>query len=145
VTEIKANRTRRASNGRTGSVLLLTVFLIAFAALMVSGLLLALTSDLRIVKNHLCSTKALYVADAGVEDAIAALRSDYTWDTGFAQKPFPVGSSSHYTVTVVNNHPTVVLTATGVAAGYERTVETKIIVAETSAPYPVCVLYWKEL
>jgi len=110
----------------------------------VGGLLLALTSDLRIVKNHLYSSKALYVADAGIEEAIAALRSDYAWDIGFTQKAFPAGSSSHYTVTVANTHPVVVLTSTGVSVGFERTVEAKLIVAETSAPYPVRVLYWKE-
>ena len=135
---------RQAPTHKKGSVLLVTVFLIAFGALLVGGLLLALTSDLQIVKNHLYSTKALYVADAGIEDAIAALRSDYTWDSGFTQKPFPAGSTSHYTVSVVNTHPTVVLTSTGVAAGLERTVEVKVIVAEMSAPYPTRVLYWKE-
>lgn len=142
--EIKANRRRKAATSRTGSALLVAVFLIAFSALLVGALLQALASDLQIVKNHLYSTKALYVADAGIEDAIAALRSDYTWDTGFNEKTFPAGSNSHYTVTVTNSHPTVVLTSRGVAAGFERKIEVKIAIAETSAPYPMRVLYWKE-
>ncbi len=90
---VEANRTHGAATGRTGSVLLITVFLIAFSALLVGGLLHALASDLQILRNHLYSTKALYVADAGIEDAIAALRSDYTWDSGFTQKTFPAGIS----------------------------------------------------
>lgn len=143
--EIEANRTRSATTSRRGSVLLVTVFLIAFSALLVGGLLHSLTSDLQILKNHLYSTKALYVADAGIEDAIAALRSDYTWDAGFTQKAFPAGSSSYYTVTVVNTHPTVVLTSTGVVAGFERKIEAKVVIAETSAPYPMRGLYWKEI
>jgi cytochrome c biogenesis factor len=130
---------------RTGAVLLVVVFLVAFAALLVGGLLHALASDLQIVNNDLTSTQALYVADAGIEDAIAALRADYTWAAGFAQKAFPAGSSSHYTVAVANTHPTVVLTSTGVVSGYQRKVEVEIAISETSPPYPVLVVYWKEL
>ena len=70
--------------------------------------------------------------------------SDYAWDAGVTQKAFPASSSSHYTVTVANAHPTVVLASTGVAADFERKVEVKLVIAETSAPYPMRVLYWKE-
>lgn len=142
-----SGRTREATRprSRAGSVLVVVIFLIAFSALLVGGLLHALTSDLQIVNNHLTSTKALYVADAGIEDAIEALRADYTWDTGFAQKEFPAGSGSHYTVVVANTHPTVVVTSTGVVAGFQRTVEVEISMSETSAPYPVRAVYWKEL
>jgi hypothetical protein len=135
---------RPAASGETGYVLLLTVFVLTFGALLIGTLLNVVGTDLQILRNHLGSTEALYVADAGVNDAISALRSDFTWDTGFTAKEFPVSSGSTYTVTIVNTHPTVVITSTGVVRGYQRTIVATINITETSSPYPARVTEWRE-
>ena len=141
----RAKRKQARITNRTGSVLLVTLFLIAFSSLLVGGLLHALTSDLQIVRNHATSTKALFVADAGIEDAIAALRANRAWDAGFTQKELPAGSGHHYTVRVVNNAPTAVITSTGVVSGFERRIEVRASVYGRSVPYSVRVMNWKEL
>jgi hypothetical protein len=135
---------RRAARSEAGSVLLLTVFAIAFATLLVGALLNAVGTDLQILRNHLGSTEALCVADAGVADAIAALRANFTWSAGFAAKEFPAGSGSTYTVTVVNTHPTVAITSTGLVRGYQRRIVANVFIAKTSAPYPIRVTGWRE-
>ena len=121
------------------------VFLVAFSTLFVGALLRSHTTDLQIARNHIGSMKALFVADAGIEDAIAELRANYNWQAGFSNKIFPAGSSSHYSVSVTNTHPKVVITSVGTAEGFVRTIEIELNIVETTAPYPVRVIYWKEV
>ncbi len=121
------------------------VFLVAFSVLLVGALLRSQTSDLQISRNHISSMKALFVADAGVEDAIAELRDDYTWNTGFTGKVFPSGSTSSYTVEVTNNQPTVEILSTGMVNGYVRKIQVELTVGDSSSPYSIRVIYWKEL
>lgn len=144
--------TRRNQNGRghgrsdqRGAVLLMMVFLVTFSTLFVGALLRSHTSDLQIARNHIGSMKALFVADAGIEDAIAELRNNFSWSSGFSNKTFPAGSGSHYSVSVTNNHPKVVITSIGTADGFVRTIEIELNIVETTAPYPVRVIYWKEV
>lgn len=126
-----------------GVVLLITVFLVAFSSLLVGGLLHSLTTDLQIAHNHLYSTKALYIADAGIEHALNELRNNPapTWPH---TETFPAGSSSQFTVNVTGSAPTYVITSTGTAAGFQRVVEAQVRIGNPPAS-PARVLYWKEL
>ncbi len=138
-------RMERNRSDQEGVILILMVFIVAMSTLFVGALLRSHTSDLQITRNHLNSMKALFVADAGIEDAISELRADFTWNAGFTDQIFPSGDSSKYTVSVVNNHPLVVITSTGEANGFIRNIEVELNIVESTAPYPVRVIYWKEV
>jgi len=135
----------RSGKNERGAVLLLLVFLVAFSSLLVGTLLRTLVSDLQIVNNLLFSTKALHVAEAGIDHAISSLRSDPGWDAGLSQVDFPAGEDGQYTVTIDNSAPMVVITSTGTVNGYARRLEVKVSVAGASAPFPLRVIYWKEV
>lgn len=139
------NRNAHARTDQTGAVLLMMVFLVTFSTLFVGALLRSHTSDLQIARNHRASMKALFVADAGIEEAISKLRKNFNWRRGFSNKTFPAGSTSRFSVKVTNNHPSVVIRSTGTAEGFSRTIEIELNIVETTAPYPVRVIYWKEV
>ena len=141
----KARRIRKAAGDERGAVLLLVVFLVAFSSLLVGTFLRSLTTDLQITSNLLSSTRALHVAEAGVEQAIASLRADSSWSDGFDQVDFPAGSGDRYSVAVDNQAAGVVITSTGVVNGFVRRLEVKVFVAGAAAPFPLRVLYWKEI
>ncbi|MFH0731529.1 MAG: hypothetical protein V2A72_01230 [Candidatus Omnitrophota bacterium] len=131
-------------------MLLLVVFIILVMTVLVIGYLQAATTETEIMRNHKMSTQALYIAEAGIEDAIYTIRQtgNSQWDAGFQNKEFPAGSGNTYTVVVDNsNYPSVIITSVAtVSSTYQRGVEAEIAVSgpPTSAPYPVSMNYWKE-
>ena len=82
------------------------------------------TTHTRCVHNHIQGMTALYIAQAGVHDAINELLQDPTWRTGFANKTFPAGLGHKYTVSVADGDPgEIVITSTGqTAEGFTKTV-----------------------
>jgi type II secretory pathway component PulK len=141
----KMRRIRKTEGDERGTALLLVVFLVAFSSLLVGTFLRSLAADLQITNNLLSSTKALHVAEAGVEHAIASLRADSGWSDGLDQVDFPAGSGDSYTVTVNNQVPAVVVTSTGIVNGFVRRLEVRLFVAGATAPHLLRVLYWKEI
>ncbi len=71
--------------------------LVALLAATVMGHLQVNAEEIQLMQNHLHSIEAMVVAEAGINDALAQLRVDSTWNTGFADKPFSNGT---YTVTI---------------------------------------------
>lgn len=109
---------------RRAAALLLVLFLMAFSAPVVCLLLDAHASHLRCVHNDIQTTTALYVAQAGVHDAIAELLLDGSWRTGFTDKPTPDGLGHSYTVTLADgDNDEITITSTGrTAQSFTRTV-----------------------
>jgi len=87
---------------KRGAVLLMAVFIIAIGAVLIIGFLELSLADLEIVRNHHYSTRALYIADAGIEDALYELGQSSSWNAGFTNKAF---AGETYTVVVYNHHP----------------------------------------
>ena len=133
---------------KRGVILVLTLFALAFMSVLVVAYLDALATDLQILQNHLVPMKALYVAEAGVADAMNELAQDHQWNAGWpAGKTFPAGSSYEYVVEVDNQYPQVTITSTGVVAGFQKKIEVRVRVAgpPQSTPYPRTISSWKEL
>jgi Tfp pilus assembly protein PilX len=143
----KMNRNDKLYTGdrRKGFVLVLTLF----AALILATLLIAfinITSiDLTLVKNYMYSSKAYYIAEAGVADAINQIRlngplSDTQW-----QETFPPNTSDTYDVSV--SQTSTVITSTGLAStsNFSRALEVKLNVSGSSSPYKVSINQWKEV
>ncbi len=121
----------RKKRSQTGSVLLMVVFILALLAATVMAHLQINTEEIQVMRNHLYAAEALATAEAGLNDALAQLRADATWTTGYIDKPFNGGS---YTVAVDGS----TLTATGVTSrGFVAKVEADVTVSTDGPPHVV--------
>jgi len=91
---------KKNTNNQKGVALLLAIFLISFVFILLTGLLQVTTSDLQIAYNIQYRTRALFLAEAGIQDAIYQLANDNTWVSGFNNKSF---ANDTYSVVVNNN------------------------------------------
>jgi len=82
-------KTRQKNNG---SVLLMTVFVIALLAALVMGILQMNTEEIQVMRNQIYAAQVLAIAEAGLNDAFAEIRADDEWDDGFDDKAFAGGS-----------------------------------------------------
>ena len=122
------------NKNRIGSVLLIAVFAIAVVTALVGGMLAIATEQIQLLSNQTSSVQALQVAEAGINDAMASLRSNRAWNAGFTNKTFWIGS---YTVDVNNvNLPSVVIRSAGAANGYTARMTARVTVGDIS-PYVV--------
>lgn len=112
----------------SGSVLLVTVFVIAFLSALVIGMLQMNTEEIQLVQNQIYAVEALATAEAGLNDAFSELRADPNWDAGFTDKSFEGGL---YSVDV--NDSTIISTGTS-TQGFVARVEADITIGSTS-PY----------
>ncbi len=130
---------------REGFILVLTLF----AALIMLALIMAFinitTVDLILVKNHMCSSKAYYIAEAGIADAINQIRlngplADTQW-----QETFPPTTSDTYDVSVSQSSTVITSAGLASASNFGRALEVKVSVSGSSSPYKVSISQWKEV
>jgi type II secretory pathway component PulK len=114
-----------------GSALLVTVFTVALLATLVAGILQLTTEQTQLMANQVYATEAHEIAEAGLNDAMAQLRSNRLWNTGFSSKSFAGGS---YTVDVNNaNLPVLIISATGInTQGYIAKITAKATIGYDS-------------
>jgi len=115
-----------------GSVILLAVFTIALMATLVIGMLQMVTEEIQLAQNHIYSSQAIAVAEAGLNDAFYELRTDSSWNSGFTDKAF--GGSS-YTVTVAGALPNITIESTGTSGQGFMAKITAIVTISASAPH----------
>lgn len=128
-----------------GAALVVALIVMSMLSLFAISSLEMLTTNLQINSNHVHDLQALYIADAGIEDAIDRLSDDPTWDAGLDEE-FPSGSGNTYTVVVDNSeYPSVVITSTGNVPNFGRSLEVQVEISGSSAPYSVTTTYWKEI
>ena len=115
---------RRNPRRRRASALLLVLFLMAITVPLLCLMLETHATHVRCVHNSQELAAALYVAQAGVHDAMSELLVDPAWRTGFTSKEFPAGLGHTYTVTLADGDPgEITITSTGtVAQGFSKTV-----------------------
>ena len=118
----------KVNNG--GSVLLITVFVIAFLSALVIGMLQMNMEEIQLVRNQIFAAEALATAEAGLNDAFSELRADPSWNAGFTDKAFNGGS---YTVDV--NESTITSTGTS-SQSFVGRVEADIRIG-SSSPYVI--------
>ncbi len=115
-----------------GSVLLITIFVIALMSAMVMGMAQMNTEEIQLMRNQIFAAYALATAEAGLNDAFSQIRADPSWADGFTDKAFNGGS---YTVTVTGNLPNRTASSTGTSAeGFVAKVEADVTIS-TSSPY----------
>ena len=120
---------------------MLTLLVTLILATLVIGFLSMSSIDLDLVKNHMYSLKAYYIAEAGIADAIDKIQRGVSIPSGAI--PFPSGSSDTYTISV---DPNSTITSTGLAAtsNFSRTLQVKTSKSGSSPPYNVSINQWKE-
>lgn len=122
----------RIMSRRPAAALIICIFTMVIVSSMVVLIFEIETTELAITRNQLDLSKALYAADAGIQHALAMLRADRSWRSGFPSPGvvFPPGSSSSYVVTVADGGSgELIVTSTGAAAGLTKTVRATLMVA----------------
>lgn len=115
-----------------GSVLLVTIFIVALFSAVVIGILQINTEEIQIMRNQIYAAQALAIAEAGLNDAFSELRADSSWTTGFTDKPFDGGS---YTVNVKGTLPNLRIESIGSSSqGFVARVGSYLTVS-SSSPY----------
>ena len=134
--------------GERGVVLVLVVFAIAFISVLAVAMLDEATVDLAILRNHTSGLRALYAANAGISEAIIALREQYdTTNTVAGTLTLPDGATATFSAEIDNDEPVVTVTSTGQADGFTRRMTARLLVGQPDAceePYPVRVVWWRE-
>ena len=138
-------------NRKGQSLILFILFLTVITTTIGFGLAAINRSNTQTLTNQLQVTKALYLAQAGLEDAIYQLRQNSAWRTGFTNKTFPSGSNTSYTVTVTKALPDLTLTCTGTTPDLTKTITVNISVLPSplssstwTAPFVIATNSWDE-
>lgn len=139
------NSRKKTKKNTKGFVLVVTIFAASILATLVIGMANLSTVDLSLIKNHLYSLQAYYIAEAGVADAIDRIQNQGTLATTDWEEFFPA-SPDKYTIAVAQG-PTTVITSTGLAAtaNFSRELQVEVTVSGSSSPYTVSILQWKEV
>lgn len=128
---LRGDETMEPTARHKGSVLLLTVLIVALLSAVVMGMLEVSTEETQVMSNHIFATQALATAEAGLNDALAQIRADSSWSDGYNNEPFNGGS---YTVVVDGS----TVTSTGTSAqGFVARVAADITVAGSGPPYVI--------
>jgi len=122
-------KVKRKNNG---SVLLITIFVVALLSAITIGMLQMNTEEIQLMRNQIYAADALAIAEAGLNDAFAEIRADSSWTTGFTNKAF---NDDTYTVTVTGTLPNRTITSTGTSSqSFVAKVEADVTVG-SSSPY----------
>lgn len=112
--------------------LLITVFVIALLSVLVMGMLQINTEETQLMQNQIFAAKALVIAEAGLNDAFAQIRTSRNWSSGFSNKSFEGGS---YTVTVTGTLPNRTIESTGTTSqGFVARLDADVTIS-SSSPY----------
>lgn len=115
----------------SGSVLLMTVFVVALLAVLTVGILQMNTEEIQLMRNQIYAAQALATAEAGLNDALAQIRVDDEWATGFDDKTFNGGS---YDVNVTGTLPNLTIESEGTSSqGFIGRVEADATVDTTGS------------
>ena len=118
----------------SGTVLVMTVFIVALMSAVVMGILQMNTEQIQLMRNHVYAAEAMATAEAGLNAAFAVIRADSSWTVGYATVPFNGGS---YTVTVAGSLPNRTIESTGTTAqGFVARVAADTTIG-TSSPYVI--------
>lgn len=112
----------RAMAPRCGAALLMAIFVMTVTTMMVLMICDTQTIQYAALRNTIDYDRARYLAEGGVQHALALLETDIDWRGTVPNTEFPARSGEYYTVTVTTGAgATVVITSTGIATGFSRT------------------------
>lgn len=110
-------------------MLLIAVFATALLTVLVAGMLQMNTEELMLMQNQISAAETIAIANAGLNDAFARLRSDSSWNAGFTNKTFADGT---YTVTVSGTSPSLTVESRSVLNGFAAKVSADLFLSSDS-------------
>lgn len=122
----------------------MTLFMSLIMAALVIGLLNVTAIDLNLVKNHMCSLQAYYIAEAGVADAINQMRQNGPLTDTQWEEFFPPATPSKYNVSVSQSSTLINCTGLAATSNFSSVLEVQVSVTGSSTPYDVSIEQWKE-
>lgn len=128
-----------------GFILILVLFTVLIMATLIIGLLNLTAIDASLVKNHMCSLQAYYIAEAGIADAIDEMRQNGPLADTAWQQTFPAGSSSAYKVAVTDSSTLITCAGAAAPSNFSRLLQVQVDVTGGSSPYDVSIQQWKEM
>lgn len=137
-----------------GAVMLLTIMLMVVFSLLTVTLYELLKVSTQISGNHRLDVRTIYVADAGVEDAINALRADPGIDNDANYEFTGTLTDGTYSVVVEDCERTGMsiydeadITSTGTLSNYQRKIKAhvKIILIDSAGVFAVSTTSWELL
>jgi len=118
-------------------VFIIVVFVIAFMAALVMGIAQVNTEEIQLMRNHIGLAEALAVAEAGLNDALAELRTDSSWTGPITDEPFAGGS---YDVTVEGSYPDPNIISTGTSPqSFTAKLKAEVTIGSSGPPYTIRV------
>lgn len=123
----------------------MVLFTVLILAALVIGLLSLTEIDAILVKNHMCSLQAYYIAEAGIADAIDEIRQNGALGDTQWEEFFPAGTSSKYNVSVTQSSTLISCTGLAASSNFSRALEIQVGITGSSAPYNVLIEQWKEV
>lgn len=134
-----AQDARRITN--KGIALVLALFVLLFLSLLIVVSLDMSTTDQQIATNQIRDMQAIYIADAGIEEAVYQLRQDDEYEGTGGAVEFPSGSGNTYNVTIEEGN---IITSVGTVGIFTRTLEAEYLLSGSIAPFTVKIINWKE-
>ena len=122
----RAHDRRGMSRGRSGSALLAAVAMTMTIAMLSAILLQQSVSHLQSQSGAVEKKKALYLAEAGLAEGLASLRSGGSGNIGSSDTPAGFGEGAFWVETVENTSGHFVIHATGLAGGARASLESVI-------------------
>jgi type II secretory pathway component PulK len=114
----------RQHQARRGVSLLLCIFVMAMTTVVVVGMYQTLASEFAAIHNTTDYERALYLAGAGVHEALAELEEDSRWLGTISSTELPAGSGFTYSATTADGGTdTVIVTGTGTSGAYTRNLQ----------------------
>ncbi|MHC4435067.1 MAG: hypothetical protein ACYTBS_24790 [Planctomycetota bacterium] len=127
----------KAKFKNNGTVLVMTIFIVALMSAVVMGILQMNTEQIQLMRNHVYAAEAIATAEAGLNAAFAVIRADSSWAVGYAAVPFNGGS---YTVTIAGALPNRTIESTGTSPqGFIAQVDADVTVGTSGPPYDVTI------
>lgn len=129
----------RLVSRKKGSVLIMSVFVIALVSALVIGILQINMSEIRLTQHRIYASQTLALAEAGLNAALAKIRWDPAWADGFqdevlaGEEKFGGGE---YDVDVNSNNLTISATVAS-WQGYTATIEAQITVSDGNSPHVI--------
>ena len=145
IKKMNRNNNIHTKKREKGFVFVMTVVTTLILATLIIAFLNITSIDLTLVKNHMCSSKAYYIAEAGVADAINQMRLNGSLEDTQWEDTFPSNTSDTYNVSVSQNSTVITSTGLALASNFSRALEVKVSVSGSSSPYKVSINQWKEV
>ena len=112
---------------RRGAAMMTALFVMAVSSVLVISIMDTETLQYAALRNTMDWDRARYLAEAGLQHALAELEVDITWRAGISNTQFPAGSGNVYWATAADGaNGTVVVTAWGQAGNVTRKLETTV-------------------